>query len=191
MAMHKHNSEGFTLIELLLAMTFFTFILLFITAGFIHISRVYQSGVITKNAQNTLRDIFENLNRDARSGTDVQAPVTAGSLSCYTIGQATYGYDATNYELYRGSEGASCSVADMQKIHEDDLRVYAFEFVGVRSTPSATSPSSARVNVLIGVADGSLLTGSGLSTTCDPSPLTLRLCSVVSLTTAVTLRGDS
>ncbi len=184
------QGAGFTLVELLIATTFFTFILLFITAGFIQVSRTYQSGVITKNAQNTARVVFEQLARDARSGTDIQVVGGPGGLQCYIIGEAIYGYEpAPIYHLSRGSGG--CDLAFMQLLHEGNLKVYAFELQDIKALPSSGSPSSARVNILLGIAENSLLSGSGLATACQPSPTTLRLCSVVSMSTAVTLRGDT
>lgn len=184
------KQRGFTLVELLIATTFFTFILLLITAGFIQVSRTYQSGVITKNAQNTARVVFEQLARDSRSGTDIQVITGAGGLQCYIIGTSIYGYEgAPIYRLHRGSGG--CDLSFMQLVHESNLKVYAFELQDIKALPTSGSPSSARVNILLGIAESSLLTGSGLATTCQPNPNTLRLCSVVSMSTAVTLRGDT
>lgn len=187
--MHKRNTAGFTLVELLLATTFFTFVLLFITAGFIQVSRTYQSGIITKNAQNTARVIFEQLARDARSGTDIQPPTTTPGLTCYIIGSTIYGYQGTPaFRLYRGS---TCNITQMQLVHEANLKVYAFEIAGIKALSTSGSASSARVDILLGIAESSLVSGNGLATQCQPSPLALRLCSVVSMSTAVTLRGDS
>jgi type II secretory pathway pseudopilin PulG len=182
--------SGFTLVELLIATTFFTFILLFITAGFIQVSRTYQSGVITKNAQNTARVVFEQLARDARTGTDIQVVSGGPGLQCYIIGEAIYGYEpAPTYRLLRGSSG--CALANMQLMHESNLKIYAFELQDIKALPTSGSPSSAKVNILLGIAESSLLTGTCLATTCQPSPTTLRLCSVVTMSTAVTLRGDT
>lgn len=57
------NQRGFTLVELLLATAFFGFILIFVTAGFVQISRSYNKGITVKRVQETTRQIVDEISR--------------------------------------------------------------------------------------------------------------------------------
>lgn len=71
--MKKLNSQsGFTIIELLLALAFFSFILLFATAGFIQINRSYSKGLTVKQIHETGRNVIEDIARSIRLSDDIR-----------------------------------------------------------------------------------------------------------------------
>ncbi len=65
--MTRHGQDGFTLIELLLAMTFFSFIMMFIVIGFIQVNRSYVRGQTVNEVQNSAREVIEILSSIIRS----------------------------------------------------------------------------------------------------------------------------
>lgn len=62
-------NKGFTLIELLIAVTIFSLILLFIATVFIQINRAYTQGLITKQTQESGREVLETVKRDFRTAS--------------------------------------------------------------------------------------------------------------------------
>ena len=69
--MNKLDSKGFTIVELLVAITFFSFLLLLITYGFVQINRAYTRGITTKTLQESARTITEDLARTLRISDNV------------------------------------------------------------------------------------------------------------------------
>ena len=65
--LRNHHQSGFTIVELLLALTFFSFILLFATAGFIQINRSYNKGLTVKQMNETGRLVLEDITRAIRA----------------------------------------------------------------------------------------------------------------------------
>lgn len=189
------SSEGFTLVELLLAMAFFSAALVLISGGFIQIIRIYQSAVITKNAQNTTKSIFEQISRDAKTGEIVAAaptPLPAGITNCFNVGSVWYALTA-NYELWRIPGSNSCDPASpgAYLMHEKNLSTYRFNVAPVMGRAS-DSLRSMTVDLTIGVLNSSADEIVDESTArCQTTPIILRLCSVVNMHTAITLRNSS
>lgn len=68
--MKRNNKQrGFTVIELLLATTFFSVIIMMVTAGFVQINRSYTRGTLVHNMQNNARVLFEDISRSIRDST--------------------------------------------------------------------------------------------------------------------------
>lgn len=84
--MSKSAAKGFTLVELLLAMAFFSFILLFITTGFIVINRAYNKGITVKLVQDEGRQAMNRLTREIRSAN----VVTTADPECITVNSDSY-----------------------------------------------------------------------------------------------------
>lgn len=63
------KQRGFTLIELLLATAMFSFILLFVTAAFVQVSRAYNKGITVKRTQETARAVTQELVRAIGTST--------------------------------------------------------------------------------------------------------------------------
>jgi len=185
------SQTGFTLIELLLAMTFFSFMLIFIAAGFIQINRIYQSAVVTKNAQNTTRAIFEQMSRDAKDGSTlfVQAPDASGSF-CFGVGDVLYYFDKTARTLHRALVH-DCSLVRTNGalVHEQSLKVYGVQVNQVKAVAGGAN-RSLQITITLGVANESLIDLA--STRCQVTGVTaaIHLCSVIQMSTAITTRGE-
>lgn len=68
----KLGNKGFTLVELLVAMTFFSFLLLLVTFGFVQINRSYTRGITVKTIQETARALTEDISRAIRTSNDFE-----------------------------------------------------------------------------------------------------------------------
>jgi len=66
------NKKGFTLVELLLATALFSFVLLFVTAAFVQVSRAYNKGIIVKRTQETARSVIQEMSRALNTATSGQ-----------------------------------------------------------------------------------------------------------------------
>jgi len=70
--MIKKQQSGFTMVELLIAMAFFSFLLLFITFGFVQVNRSYTRGITVKAIQESSRTIIEDISRNVRISEEVR-----------------------------------------------------------------------------------------------------------------------
>ena len=61
------DNKGFTLVELLIAISFFSFLLLFVTFGFVQVPRIFTTGITVKTIQETSRNIVEDVTRTIRT----------------------------------------------------------------------------------------------------------------------------
>lgn len=183
------NQAGFTLIELLIATTFFSFILIMISAGFIQINRMYQSAVITKNAQHNSRAIFEQLSRDAKDGDKLFGELS-GASGCFGVGDVRYYFDEPLRTLRR-AKSQDCGVAqtDGQLVHDSTMKVYEVLVTPV-SAVTGGSTRSLRVSITLGVADESLLRANRKSCRVTGPTAALRLCSVAEFVGTISLRGN-
>lgn len=195
MIKHKRSVAGFTLIELLLAMTFFSFVLVLISTGFIQISRIYQNAVISKTAQNTVRQIVERISRDAYAGDTffvVEDSAEYPNALCFGVGSSgRYYWDKIGFTLKR-SVVNSCDEArdNGDLVHESLLAVYDVSAVPVYPTAASTNQSALSLELTIGRAN---ISGTDFvdeaTLRCNPQPELLRLCSVVTLSTSIAARG--
>ena len=62
----QNDQSGFTIIELLLAITFFSFILVFFSYGFVQINRTFQRGQTIKRVTQVGRLVIEDISRNIR-----------------------------------------------------------------------------------------------------------------------------
>lgn len=76
--MIRKNKDGFTLVELMLAMTFFSFVLLFVVSGFVQINRTYTRGVTQKDIQNAARAVVDDISDAIRNSRPNSVVVTTG-----------------------------------------------------------------------------------------------------------------
>lgn len=84
--------SGFTLIELLIAVTFFSFILLFISAGFVALNRQFVKGRTTRDVQSDARFVVEDVTRSLRASTfgEVKSSSAIQADSFVCLGEAQY-----------------------------------------------------------------------------------------------------
>lgn len=61
--------QGFTIIELLVATAVFSVVMLIMTAGILHISRMYYQGVLQARTQDTARSIVDEIGESIRYAT--------------------------------------------------------------------------------------------------------------------------
>jgi len=96
----RERNRGFTLIELLLATALMSFLLIFVTASFIRISRLYTKGLIVRRMQEQARtivlEVANNLRVAAIAPDPIETPNSAPfhirvSGDCYVWNQ----YDTT------------------------------------------------------------------------------------------------
>lgn len=106
----KLDSAGFTLIELLMAMAFFSFILLFMTTGFLIVNRAYNKGISVKLVQDEGRQFVEELTREIRStdGIDTATKCIYLNGSRYHWG-VTFGADPQATGILYKETGKNCS----------------------------------------------------------------------------------
>jgi prepilin-type N-terminal cleavage/methylation domain-containing protein len=67
--------DGFTMIELLMAMAVFSFMMLIVSAGFIQVVRIQQSGIASRTTQQNARLVIDSITKDVR----ISAAVTTGN----------------------------------------------------------------------------------------------------------------
>jgi Tfp pilus assembly protein PilV len=96
MDVRSSKSRGFTVIELLLAMTFLTFILLFVITATIQIMRVYNKGVATKTINQSGRTIVEEMSREIRGANPSTFNTSQMSNGRLCLGEVSYIWNLGN-----------------------------------------------------------------------------------------------
>lgn len=95
------NEAGFTIIELMIALTILSLILLLSTYGIVQIGKMYSKGMNQTNAQNTARNIMNNIASQIQLGgttplfTAPAAPATTSapsSVGVVCIGSKRYSF---------------------------------------------------------------------------------------------------
>ncbi len=193
--MNKMATKGFTLVELLLAMAFFSFILLFITTGFLIINRSYNKGITVKLVQNEGRQAMDRLVREIRS-TSVVTIDPGGQ--CITISSDSYywsvpvnGGALSPMKLIMAS-GESCSVAMATATGTDLLH----ERVGVqymkvsRIADGGNTTPFYEVHMILSTVETDLLEKTGLDASCLTQSASSgnQYCDFVELKTVVSTR---
>lgn len=76
----KTGQNGFTIIELLVATAVFSIVMLIMTAGILHISKMYYQGVLQARAQDTARTVVDEIGESIRysTGTYLQGSSVVG-----------------------------------------------------------------------------------------------------------------
>lgn len=206
--MRRLNSSGFTILELLLAMTFFSFVLMFMTAGFVFVSRQYTRGIIVREVQDADRFAIEDMARNLRLSdvSDDQAARCDGSVSssaCADLTQlgienqlclangVTYQWEEPDTtEAAAGVEtnlwktnGCTDGVDERTPMLSERVSVYDIQITPV-------GPKTYRLTLVL-VANGEELTvanNSQLPTCATVAGPGSQYCDVVSLSSVVTSR---
>lgn len=92
--MIKRNQEGFTVVELLLAMSFFSFIMLFVIYGFVQINRSYVRGLTVREVQVTARNVIGELGNTIRGVSANDLDLSVPNRLC--IGSVRYAWNMVN-----------------------------------------------------------------------------------------------
>lgn len=93
--MIRSDKKGFTLVELMLAMTFFSFVLLFAISGFIQINRTFTRGVTQKGVQRAARLVIDEVGDAIRSAApgSVEVHNSAAGVQRVCIGDVRFGFN--------------------------------------------------------------------------------------------------
>ena len=189
----KLNNKGFTLVELLLAMAFFSFIILFVTTGFIIVNRAYNKGITVKLIQDEGRGVMEELTRNLRAtssnGVVLQSDCLEISGTIYYWSVPT---DSTNANspkrLYR-KDSATCPptstetvLADSVSMLDDRVGVQFMEVSNVAGSGTIYS-----ITLILSTNETDLLENPGVDANCSTGAGS-QYCDVVSLSTVVSTR---
>jgi len=203
------RQKGFTLVELVLSMAFFSFIMLFVIVGFIHINRSYTRGLTVKEVQNVTRFVADSLTRsirDANADSIRLETLTSDELRM-CIGSTRYawnmvdsGGNITNEQFLDASrplslavthDGAACQdgvhehAGGTRTLVEGDLIVQYLDVSRIGST------SSFSVTVIISTDFRSHpddFSGTGINAACAVK-VGDQFCDVARIDTVVTARN--
>ncbi len=186
------DKRGFTLVELLLSMAFFSFILLFITTGFIIISRAYNKGLTVKLVQDEGRGLVEQLTREIRVASS-SSIIADNANKCLELNGYRYYWSipisnnpGSPGRLYR-EEGKKClnypiSTSGGESVLDDRVGV---QFIEVNRV--ANSSSTYAMVVVLSTAEVDVLEGSGENAACTTN-LGGQYCDIVKFSTVVNSR---
>jgi len=188
------EQKGFTLVELMLSMAFFSFILLFVTSGFIIVNRAYNKGLTVKLVQDEGRELVEELTREVRISNSKSIKTDDNTTKCIEVSGYRYywsvpisGTTGSPGKLFR-EEGKDCS-ASINTTTPTGVQILN-ERVGVQfmslTRASAASPIYT-IKIVLSTAEADLLTDVGETATCATNQGS-QYCDIVSFTTVVTSR---
>ncbi|HEX9594713.1 MAG TPA: prepilin-type N-terminal cleavage/methylation domain-containing protein [Candidatus Saccharimonadales bacterium] len=181
--MKRANQAGFTLIELLLATALFSFVLLFLVAGFVQINQAYNKGITVKRVHESARLLVSDLTRTMSSTSSTNGlQINSGCLIAggvrykWNIGLITP-YTAAQYSIARDTKPNCGDAVDgsSQYLLDPKVMIHSLSIV-----PDA-SGQVIRISTELGSN-----TDDGSNNPCDP--ITDNYCDRASLTTVVTLR---
>jgi len=190
----KSNSiKGFTLVELLLAMAFFSFILLFITTGFIIVNRAYTKGLTTKLVQDEGRHLMEQLTREIRVADLIET-----TTNCVAIDGTAYSWnlnaDSSNPthspKILIRQENTSCSGAltDVNLITDPGVERILNERVAIQDMKvTQLSGEFYKIYMKLSTTETDIIDGSGAGATCSVTTGD-QYCDIVEMTTVVSMR---
>lgn len=190
------NNKGFTLIELLLAMTFFSLILMFVTASFLQVTRAYNKGITVKRVHESGRAVIAEMSRSLAQASSEPGSVQTGTgclISAGTRYRWNTGFHTTtnpgghghaalsngnDFSLVRDNVltcGAALNANQVVNMLDDKVIV---QNISVTQVGSAINTYSLSV---------SLSSRRGTSSTCDVINDTY--CDTVTLSTVVSVRN--
>ncbi len=187
-------SSGFTLVELMLAMAFFSFILLFITSGFLLVNRAYNKGLTVKLVQNEGRKLIEELTREVRVSNSLSIVTDNNLAKCIEVSGYRYYWSVpissasgSPGNLYK-EEGRDCS-ASINTSAPRGVQVLD-DRVGVQymslTRLGASSPIYT-IRLVLSTSETDLLNDPGEGANCSTGSGS-QYCDIVDFTTVVTSR---
>jgi len=183
------QKNGFTLVELLLAMAFFSFILLFVTTGFIMINRSYNKGITAKQVQDNGRRLMEQLTREIRVA-DISAIDTEDN--CLGLGDYRYYWSVAEGKNKPArmikEEGKTCAdTIDKEHpkgVDQLDDRV-GVQYFNVSRIPGSQSFS---IKLVVSTKDTDLIKNPGETAACGTGNGS-QYCDVAEFSTVVSPRA--
>jgi Tfp pilus assembly protein PilW len=183
------------MIELLVAMTIFSFVLLIVSAGFVQVVRIHQSGLASRATQQNARLIMDAITKDIRQAATAASGGTAqlGTL-CLAKGSQTLQYAVDSAGNLRAGTIATpaagtCPAASFTSSWRtlNDAAVQVTQFA-LTTTP-AVNPGLGTSTVTLTVVSRSNLSAlDSTQTRCLPGS-GAQFCAVTTLTSAAALRG--
>lgn len=190
----KNKSAGFTIVELLLAMAFFSFILLFVTTGFIIVNRAYTKGITVKLIQDEGRKVTEDLSRKLRVASPEGISVDPSGECVEISGTSFYwsvpidGGDPTSPRHLYEENGSTCSGVNPANtgavsILDDRVGVQYIEIAGVSGSNSIYS-----IKIILSTSETDLITGDLSESASCTAGSGNQYCDVVTFSTVVSTR---
>lgn len=190
--MIKTDKAGFTLVELLLAMAFFSFILLFVTTGFIMVNRAYNKGLTVKLVQDEGRRVIEDISRSIRVASPLGIDTT---VDCLAINGNRYYWsvpidsnDSASPKQLIKEDGKGCSdsitnPAGGENVLNDRVGVQYMEVSTVGGSNSVYM-----IKIVLSTAETDLVANAGTeNVNCDTGSGS-QYCDVVTMSTVVSTR---
>jgi prepilin-type N-terminal cleavage/methylation domain-containing protein len=197
----KRRQEGFTLIELLLATALFSFILLFVTTGFIQVNRAYNKGLTVKRIHQSAREIIDELSRAMLESTS-EFPLQKGTADygsypsewiCIDGGKVSYEWVKRYVEPQnqyfnfgrRLNHCGSIGIAGSYPRGGGEVENMLDELVAVQDIIIEPFGPANTYRIVVKLASNSENTDFDQNQPCDPTD---SYCDFVELNTVVTLR---
>ncbi|HSX01673.1 MAG TPA: prepilin-type N-terminal cleavage/methylation domain-containing protein [Candidatus Saccharimonas sp.] len=191
----KLGQEGFTLVELLVAMAIFSFVLVIVTAGFVQIIRIHQSGIASRATQQQSRLVMDSVIKDIRqSGTAAVGGTAQLSTLCLTKGSQTLEYAVDiNGDLRVGTIAppaagvcpAAVFTSAWRTLNDTTGQVTQF---AATTTPAVTPGLGTAMVVLTIASRNNLNALNATKTACLPGS-GAQFCAVTTLSSGAALRG--
>lgn len=112
----KTNSKGFTLVELMLAMSFIAFLLLFLVAAIMQVTRLYVKGSAIRQINQTGRQVVDDIGTAIRSNV---LPRYDADHNRLCVGNVTYIWNSEEHTV--STNTFSDSSTPLQFISTQDL----------------------------------------------------------------------
>ncbi len=189
------NQTGFTLIELLMAMTVFSFMLLIVSAGFIQVVRIHQSGIASRATQQNARLVLDSIMKNVRvSASAASANPGQRNWLCIAKGSQTleYAVDPTG-NLRQGTIAnpapGTCPApvfnATWRTLNDSAVMVTQF---AVTTTPAVDPGLGTAMITLTVVSRNNLNALDPTQTRCLPGSGS-QFCAVTTVSSGSALRG--
>jgi prepilin-type N-terminal cleavage/methylation domain-containing protein len=193
--MTLQRQDGFTMVELLVAMAIFSFMLLIVSAGFLQVVRIQQSGIASRTTQQNARLVLDSLTKDVRvsAAAGVGNPGALNWL-CLNRGSQTLEYAVDGSGDLRAGSIASPPVgtcpapaftASWRTLNDTGTQVTQF---AVTTTPPV-SPGLGTAMVTITLVSRNNLTALDATKTHCTAGGGAQFCAVTTLSSGASLHG--
>lgn len=197
---NQSKRAGFTLVELMIAMSLFSFILLFAVNAFIQINKIYVKGITTKRMNNQADAIVGDITRsfmqekgislycDSNLCNNDTISTPAGSSSAYKIcfnnSDTVYEWQANTAGKFKRYLSKKCSADDVRlpvNLIDNKTIVRALDVTPVASVDDMRAY---KVDLVLSTQRADQLEGDGVNTKCK-SQISDQFCAVTSRSTII------
>jgi prepilin-type N-terminal cleavage/methylation domain-containing protein len=198
MKQQRIHERGFTMVELLIAMAVFSFMMMIVTAGFVQVVKIHQSGIASRTTQQNSRLVLDAVSKDIRlAATAATANPGQKNWLCLARGSLTQEYAVdTNGDLQVGTipsqapgvcppPNFSDTARGWRRLNDPSVEVTQF----AAATTAGVQTGLGTAMVTITMASRNNLDALDTSRTrCLPGP-GAQFCAVTTLSTTAQLRG--